>query len=249
MRKFTILSALILLALTIGAQRGEEEAIKKAVQQRSDANRGRDLETWKGTWQHDGKASTTFVSKEGYNNLQSWDSILASTEADIKQNPKPDNSVQVKLDNFFIRADGNLAVADYDAIFTPSTDQSALYPYTGAVTNRCHDVLVKENGQWKTVNRIIISPQSYNAGGHAAEIDLNTAGYDLLTTKRIKEAIEVFKLNVKLHPDSWNVYDSLGEAYAADGNKKEAIANYEKSIRLNPNSQSGKEVLAKLKQK
>jgi len=71
----------------------------------------------------------------------------------------------------------------------------------------------------------------------------------LLAAKKIKEAIEVFKLNVKLHPDSWNVYDSLGEAYAADGNKKDAIANYEKSIQLNPNSQAGKEVLAKLKQK
>jgi Flp pilus assembly protein TadD len=59
----------------------------------------------------------------------------------------------------------------------------------------------------------------------------------------------VFKLNVQLHPESWNVYDSLGEAYAAAGDKKNAIANYEKSIQLNANSQGGKDALAKLKQK
>ena len=52
-----------------------------------------------------------------------------------------------------------------------------------------------------------------------------------------------------MFPDSWNVYDSLGEAYAAAGNKKEAIENYEKSIKLNPKSESGIAVLAKLKQK
>ena len=92
-------------------------------------------------------------------------------------------------------------------------------------------------------------PQSYNPDGHAAEIDMNTAGYDLLAAKKVNEAIEVFKLNVKLFPDSWNVYDSLGEAYAAAGNTKEAIANYEKSIQLNPKSDSGKEALTKLKQK
>jgi tetratricopeptide (TPR) repeat protein len=201
------------------------------------------------TWQHDAQASNTFIGKGGYNTIKSWDSVRATVETDIKQNPKPDNTTTMALDNFSIRSDGNLATADYDAIFTPVSDQSSIFPYVGSVKLRCHDVLVKENGQWKTSSRIVTSPESYTANGHAAEMDLNTAGYDLLFAKKVKEAIEVFKLNVKLHPDSWNVYDSLGEALAADGDKKNAIANYEKSIQLNPNSQAGKETLAKLKQK
>jgi TolA-binding protein len=41
----------------------------------------------------------------------------------------------------------------------------------------------------------------------------------------------------------------LGEAYALAGNKKAAIENYEKSVKLNPKSTSGPEALAKLKQK
>ena len=249
MKKLTILFTFICLASITFAQKGEEEGIKKAIQARSDANRNRDLAAWKASWQHDPKASNTFISKNGYNNVRSWDSIEVMMERDIKQNPKPDNTMQVKMDNFSIRMDGNLAMADYDAIFTPVTDQSSIFPYTGVLKYHNYDVLVKKNGQWKTNSRIVTLPQSYNPDGHAAEIDMNTAGYDLLAAKKVNEAIEVFKLNVKLFPDSWNVYDSLGEAYAAAGNTKEAIANYERSIQLNPKSDSEKEALTKLKQK
>jgi tetratricopeptide (TPR) repeat protein len=170
-------------------------------------------------------------------------------EQDFKQNPNPASTFQVKLENFSIRASGNLAFADYDRVVTPKSDDSKIFPYTGEIRFHDYEMLVKENGQWKTHTRIVTSPESYKANGHAAEVDLNTAGYDLLAAKKIDEAIEVFKLNVKLYPDSWNVYDSLGEAYAAAGNTKDAIANYEKSIQLNPKSDSGKEILAKLKQK
>jgi tetratricopeptide (TPR) repeat protein len=249
MRKSTILCTLLLFGLIVYGQSGEEQNIKKAIQTRSDANRNRNLEAWMATWHQDAQASNTFIGRGGYSMVKSWDSLKAGAQRDIQANPKPDNSTQIKLDNFSIRSDGNLAIADYDAIITPVTDESSVFPYVGVIRNHCHDVLIKENGQWKTHSRIITSPETFDAGGHAAEIDLNIAGYDLLAAKRVKEAIEVFKLNVKLHPDSWNVYDSLGEAYAADGNKKEAIANYEKSIQLNPNSDSGKEILAKLKQK
>jgi len=42
------------------------------------------------------------------------------------------------------------------------------------------------------------------------------------------DAIQVFKLNVEDHPQSSNVYDSLGEAYLVDGDKALAIANYQR---------------------
>ena len=55
-------------------------------------------------------------------------------------------------------------------------------------------------------------------------------------------------VNVKLYPEAWNTYDSLGEAYAIKGNKELAIKNYEKSMELNPNNEFGKLALAKLKE-
>jgi len=52
--------------------------------------------------------------------------------------------------------------------------------------------------------------------------------------------------NVELHPDSWNAYDSLGEAYLKDGNKELATKNYQKSVELNPKNENGVEALKKL---
>ena len=62
---------------------------------------------------------------------------------------------------------------------------------------------------------------------------MNGVGYILLQqNKKIKEAIEVFKLNVTAYPNSANAYDSLGDAYEADNNKVEAVKSAEKAIEL-----------------
>jgi tetratricopeptide (TPR) repeat protein len=88
-------------------------------------------------------------------------------------------------------------------------------------------------------------PDEYNV----SEQDINGLGYEYLQSKRFKEAIAVFTMNVEAFPESFNVYDSLGEAYAAAGEKDLAIKNYEKSLQLNPNSRGGIEALKKLKGK
>lgn len=78
------------------------------------------------------------------------------------------------------------------------------------------------------------------------EGDMNDAGYQLLQAGKKKEAIEVFKINVEAFPKSGNVYDSLGEAYLADGDKKLAFTNYSKSVELDPSNENGKKVLEEL---
>jgi CubicO group peptidase (beta-lactamase class C family) len=79
------------------------------------------------------------------------------------------------------------------------------------------------------------------------ENEMNLAGYNLLRTKKVQEAIEIFKLNVEAFPNSFNVYDSLGEAYKANGDTALAIKNYQKSVELNPNNADGIETLKKLR--
>ncbi|GEM_PF-2361192 len=76
---------------------------------------------------------------------------------------------------------------------------------------------------------------------------LNTAGYGLLGQKKYDEAIRCFVLNTKWHPNSWNVWDSLGEGNMMAGFTEEAIKHYEKSIELNPDNKYGKEMLVKLR--
>jgi Flp pilus assembly protein TadD len=78
------------------------------------------------------------------------------------------------------------------------------------------------------------------------EDELNSLGYQLLGNKKFKEAIRVLQLNVEAYPQSSNVYDSLGEAYMDDGNKPLAIANYQKSLELNPKNHGAVTMLQKL---
>lgn len=75
---------------------------------------------------------------------------------------------------------------------------------------------------------------------------LNSCGYYQMRLKHIDNAIGIFAENVKQHPNSFNAYDSLGEAYMNAGNKQMAIRNYKKSIELNPHNDGGKQMLKKL---
>ena len=64
--------------------------------------------------------------------------------------------------------------------------------------------------------------------------ELNAYGYQLLGEKKYAEAIDALKLNTVKHPDNANTWDSLGEAYALSGDKKNAIINFKKSMSSNP---------------
>jgi tetratricopeptide (TPR) repeat protein len=66
----------------------------------------------------------------------------------------------------------------------------------------------------------------------AAEADINTYGYLLMGQGKVDSAIAVFRKNAKDYPRSWNAYDSLGEAYAKKGDKKQAIQQYSKALAM-----------------
>ena len=85
-------------------------------------------------------------------------------------------------------------------------------------------------------------PRKYNFG----EKELNILGYELMYQGEIKNSIEIFKLNVEVYPQAWNVYDSLGEAYLKNKQKNFAIKCFKKSLKLNPLNQNAKEILKRL---
>ena len=78
------------------------------------------------------------------------------------------------------------------------------------------------------------------------EAEVNSLGYQLLGNKNFKDAIRVFQLNVEAYPQSGNAYDSLAEAYMDNGDKGLAIANYQKSLQLDPSNSNAVEMLKKL---
>ena len=65
------------------------------------------------------------------------------------------------------------------------------------------------------------------------ERDFNNRGYNFIRDKQFEAAIEIFKINVALHPTSDNVYDSLADGYVLINDSLQAYTNYKKALDLN----------------
>ena len=81
------------------------------------------------------------------------------------------------------------------------------------------------------------------------EAEMNQLGYRYLQEGNIKDAIRLFTLNTISYPNSWNVYDSLGEGYLKDGQVDKAIKNYERSLELNPKNENAIKMLREIRDK
>lgn len=53
-----------------------------------------------------------------------------------------------------------------------------------------------------------------------------------MAAKQFSDAITAFRLNTFAHSDSANLFDSLGDGYAAAGDKVNAIASYRRALEL-----------------
>ena len=80
------------------------------------------------------------------------------------------------------------------------------------------------------------------------ESEMNDLGYKFMNElNRIDDAIEIFKFNISLFPNSSNTYDSLGEAYFIKGNQEKALENYRKSLELNSTNKNAQQMLRQLR--
>ncbi len=77
----------------------------------------------------------------------------------------------------------------------------------------------------------------------------NDIGFQLLKSKKTAEAYKVFKQNEINYPDSWCVYNGLGETCRIMGRKEEAIKYYKKSLHLNPDNTETQKAIALLEGK
>ncbi len=96
---------------------------------------------------------------------------------------------------------------------------------------------------YKTLLKNDPNDQSVNEG------NLNGQGYDLMRSGKNKLAQDVFRINMSLYPNSANVYDSYAEACMKNGDTELAIANYKKSLSLNPENNNAVKMLEELQDK
>src|SRR4030095_8435502 len=199
-------------------------------------------DAWQAFWTHDATTNRANAGNGGVGSVIGWENFGPQTVSWLKDSAKPAN-LDIKNDGYTIKTDGNLAWVEYNQQLTGIGADSV---YNGVT--REYRFMIKENNEWKINSLITHQQNSATSSPQEIEASMNTTGYRLLTSKRVDEAIEVFLLNVKFFPNSWNTFDSLGEAYAAAGKKDLAIKNYERSIEMNPQNDNGKKMLEKLKQ-
>ncbi|MGO8701160.1 MAG: tetratricopeptide repeat protein [Limisphaerales bacterium] len=231
---------LALTISTISAQAGDEEAIKKTIRAETEAFYSRNAAAWEATWLHETNTTRTMVANNSYSAVKGWANFGPEIVKALKDaNPFP---IELKSDNYIIRRDENLAWVEYDQYMNLTNGDPKDRRFS-----REYRVLVRQDGAWKIASQITHDPDTFKPNPQSIESTLNNTGYNLIGLKKAKDAIEVFQLNVRLNPDSANCYDSLGEAYALDGDLAQAIKNYEKAIALDPSREGSKAALAKLK--
>lgn len=128
--------------------------------------------------------------------------------------------------------------ADYGISFDRFCQESAM----GLTAAAFHDTTATA-----AIEQVRTQREAHPERIYIDETEFYVFGYRLLEQHRVHHAIEVFRWNVDLHPDAWNAYDSLGEAYMRAGEREKAIQNYENSLDLNPDNNNARRMLEKLR--
>jgi len=81
------------------------------------------------------------------------------------------------------------------------------------------------------------------------EWDFNSKGYNHMRKREYDKAIRVLELNAALHPNSANVYDSLGEVYLRNGDSLQAYNNYKKTLEIYSDNKRAKKYIDNYKLK
>ena len=130
---------------------------------------------------------------------------------------------------------GYSSAANYALQNKVGLDKALIWIDQALAQNRSYTTLNIKSGILREMNKTEESEKLMaEAISMATEIELNLYGYQLLNQGQNDKAIEILTLNTKKNPKSANVWDSLGEAYALKGDKKNAIVNFKKSLSMNP---------------
>jgi glyoxylase-like metal-dependent hydrolase (beta-lactamase superfamily II) len=107
--------------------------------------------------------------------------------------------------------------------------------------------LLNTGGPEKAIQQILAEHGKKPTNYFYLEGEFNALGYQLMQENKPQQALVLFKANAVVHPQSWNAFDSLAEAFMKAGDHAQAILHYERSLALNPGNKNGIEMLEKLK--
>lgn len=164
------------------------------------------------------------------------------------------------LNGLFRTAQMNSSDGKFEEARKYFTEFLKIRPQEAMVQNQLKriDKMIKESATYE-IEQVILSAgmkqgqETYarlkNSNQQSKYFDENefvNTGYRFLSTGKLTQAIEIFKMAVEQFPQSFNTWDCLGEAYLKSGNKELAIKNYKKSLELNPKNDNAKNMLEQL---
>ena len=132
----------------------------------------------------------------------------------------------------------------YISIVNPDNEDLITYDYLKlADTSKLPSEHLKNGNYKQALAGYLKIKEQDSASVLIDEGDFNRMGYNHLRKKEYQEAINVFKLNVELFPESSNVYDSLADAYLRSGDSLQALNFYNKALELDPGNPRARKYL------
>lgn len=137
-----------------------------------------------------------------------------------------------------VLSNSNAGVQDIGAhILNPKKELKDIKPSVGFAMR---DVIAKD-GIDAGIKAYHDMKNNHKENYYFSNRELNDLGYYYMLRDELEKSATVLKLNVEEYPEESNPYDSYGEVLM-----KLAIANYKKSVELNPANQNGIQMLKKM---
>ncbi len=187
-------------------------------------------------------------SESNIDQLKKYKEMISKTIALVKGEMAIGNDIQAMIDEDLLKEWSSFGqgVAGNRNSWIWKLANAGPSNLIGSLCGEMYKVLVHENAD-KAILKYFKLKKEYPNGYPFVPGHLNRVGYWLLRKNRTKDAVKIFQLMVKEFSKAWYAYDSLGEGYMKDGNKKKAIKNYKKSLKLNPKNKNAIQKLKELR--
>lgn len=138
----------------------------------------------------------------------------------------------------------------YLSIIQEDTEDTITYDYLKVPNDyKTPSMYLKEKNYEKALAGFLLIKEKDSTSDFINERDFNSRGYRFVRENKFEDAIEIFKINVALHPTSDNVYDSLGDGYVLIKDSLQAYINYKKALDLNNRNKRAQEFVDAYKPK
>lgn len=136
----------------------------------------------------------------------------------------------------------DVAQSDWGNLYDKIETALIQYPKINLVALLASDF--QENFDLATTTYIKLKEDSehYLAGSFY----LNNYAYELASEQEFDQAIRLLEFALTLGEDQANLYDSLGEIYAMNGQYGQALVNYKHAVTLNPNNENAKQFIEQM---